>query len=473
MGLERILRKGLASAALLVALGSGNLSCTDSEKVIPHFEVKYALTDANGVARFVDNEMGEFSVTVLNGDGTRSSTEGALVTYFDGEDGNAMYTQHPDFSNPDFRFFTDDDLATASLTVSSIPTWEGWALVGSSAEHDIARDYVEWASQEAHNGFGYYGCSTFQKVETGHKFGSHVYAAAQRLGPVAAVNTISDNMTRVWNILAGQSEEGSIEHFEAEECEAFQFFGFIPNYDGWTSPTGGIVIPFCYTPTDTEIYTDNGVDDNCNGIIDEGVSNPIGDDDDVSDDDDFSDDDDSTPAVSSCTGSEYLCDDFENGSLRSIWELVTGSVSESDGRLLFNSNSTIRSNFPIEVGSNQYNITLLSDIVAGYNSSVRLGDDYNGWIRVQHYQGTVTASCKPGYGDETIFEGDTISLSIGSQYDLEISAYGGHASVFVNNQVLLTRDNCFGGPGDTRIELRLANGSGDAMEIERIEVDEF
>ena len=433
----------------------------------PHFEVKYAITDSSGHAQFNDNEAGSFSIPVLDGDGARSTTEGALVTFFDGEDSNVFYAEHPDFNTPGFEVFTgiDSSSSTATDTSENILslsltsyTWQGWRLNSDNgARHEAARDYVDWAAQEGSENWGYYGCTTFKEMEDGHKFFSVVYAGAEKLGIVAAVNSISESITSALQIITGE-----LETYEAEECEAFQFFGFIPNHEEWTTPTGGIVVPYCYTPHETETYTDNGIDDDCDGIIDEGG---VGD-----DDDDAGDDDDDTSPDDVCTGTEQFCDGFEDGVVGSDWDEQEGSVSESDGKLKLEDHTYVRAAFQTELVSNEYSFKLESEIVSGEDYSIGISNNDWGWVRLEHRYGNLSASCYD-YVLEEMVEGNTISLSSGTVYGLEISVYGGHSSVFIGNDVIFSQDNCWM-TVDTRLEIQL-DANNDGVQLEHILVEDF
>tara|TARA_Y100000310_G_C20684705_1_gene818178 strand:- start:125 stop:1534 length:1410 start_codon:yes stop_codon:yes gene_type:complete len=469
VNLESILRKGVTLGVAAV-LALGPTACkNDIPEPIPHFEVKYAITDADGLAHFTDNESGSFTIPVLDGDGSRSIVEEALVVMFDGEDGDAFYAEHPGYNTPGFDVFAGVGNESNSNAKSVSPdvslsltsnTWQGWKLTEENGEqHKVARDFVEWATQEPNNGWGYYGCTTFEEMEDGHKFATVLYAAAEKTGLVTVVNSVSETITSVLQIITGE-----LETYEAEQCEAFQFFGFIPNYDGWVSPVGGIVIPFCYTPHDTETFTDNGVDDDCNGIIDEGGPGD--------DDDDTGDDDDTTPATS-CTGSEYLCDDFEDNSFdASLWDVESGNVDEENGMLKFDSDSAISSYFPTSLVSDQYSFKLLSEIVAGDWYTVTITNNDLGWVSIDHQYGEISAFC---YDIEEggFAYGDDMSLATDTRFDLEFSQYGGHSSVFVNDSILFSQDNCYANDSTSDLQLIVETHSGEGVELEKILVEEF
>lgn len=465
MTLESILRQGLALIGA-AALATGSLSCNkQQENEIPHFDVKYAITDSSGNAHFTDNESGDFSIPILDGDGARSTIEGALVVFFDGENSNAFYAEHPDYNTPGFDVFTsvdnsgtvakdeNDDYLSLSLTSN---TWQGWRLTSDNgARHEAARDFVDWATQEPGNGWGYYGCTTFSEMEDGHKFFSVIYAGAGKLGIVAAVNSASESITSALEIITGE-----LETHEAEECEAFQFFGFIPNYDGWSTPTGGMVIPYCYSISDNTFGLDeesiDGVDYDCDGTIGYG-------------DDDDTGDDDITPG-DGCTGSEQLCDYFEDESVSSQWDEESGSVSESYGRLKLEDHTNVTADFQTDLVSNDYSFKLLSEVISGEDYSIGISNNNWGWVRVEHRYGNISASCYD-YVSEEMVEGSTMSLTSGTTYDLEISVYGGHSSVFVGDSPLFSQDNCWLN-NDSLLQIQL-DANNDGFDLEYIVVDRF
>jgi hypothetical protein len=472
MSLEKIVKK--TSKLLPLALVAPILSCQKScseQKNVPHFEVKYAITDSNGEATFVDDQNNEnVTIYVKSENSSGSGVADALVVFFDGDGSEAYYSEHPDYNTPAFEIYEHNSSHTLVLTGT---TWVGWSVEAERNEdlHASSRQFVDWATKEKNNGWGYYGCTTFTELEEGRKLATVLYASAKQLGLVAAVNSFSATIQEVLEIFVGE-----LETKEAKECEAFQFFGFIPNIDGWVSPTGGIVIPYCYTPASTETYTDNGVDDDCDGIIDEGGSSEH-------DDSGNSTEDDTGNNYSNiiCSSSAAFCDDFEDGVFDStkwyVYDVDTGSslssLPEENGRLQINGHYKVYTEeFDTPLASDEYSINLESKI---YPSSEFYLNAYlpgtSSGITVTGDGSKVSAYCFENDGEEE-------TMSANGDIELEIKVSQNHSSVYVNDNLLLSQNDCMNEMNTSSIgrgmQVVINNkNSGDLLELDYLLVEKF
>ena len=476
MTLEKLIGRSLTLAPLvLLAAGVGCKKEEPNLGLVPHFDVQYDISDTNGYAHFTDTQSGEdFSLPIYSENTNGTTIPGALVMFFDGENSDVFYSEHPDYNTPGFDIFAsaNDELNSSTKRVSSSAgltmtsnTWQGWTLTeNNGSRHEAARDLVDWATKEKNNGWDYFGCTTFEEMEDGHKFFSVLYAGISKLAPVAAVMSYSETITTALEIVVGE-----LETKEAEECEAFQFFGFIPNMNGWVTPTGGIVIPFCYTPKLSEIYTDNGIDDDCNGEIDEGGSGTV-----------VVPTDTGEPGTGTsmdCSDARYLCDDFEDGLFdNSLWTINKGSVNETGGMLKFDDYSEISSYFLIDLTTlHEYSFKLLSEIVAGDDYEVVVTKNDWGWIAVTNRSGSIYASCYNSDIGDMVYS-EQLDLVKGTRYNLELAVSDSHSSAFINDSILFTQDGCWLDNvsfSTDELELLVRTGYGTGVELENISVDEF
>ena len=439
--LEYLLREQKRLAKIIAgSIALSTLGCSANNQ-IPHFEAKYGITDENGFAHFVDNESGEFSIKVDSSSLERDNVVGAEVIFFDGYNSDGFYAQHPEHASPDFKLFNSvavnngsDDAtgvnSNASLTLSPL-SWQGWSLTQFDEGYSGTKEFVDWATMEINNGWGYHGCAIFEDIDLGHRFGSLLYTGAKRLSPVAAVQSFSENLSSIFEFISGP-----LETREAEECEAFHWFGFIPNTDEWVSPTGGIVIPYCVENLDNiETNTGDGIDNDCDGEIDEidfgeGSNGNEG----------------NTNAITcSDLGNSYFCDDFENNNLSSDWILDYGGVNVSNGWLNLEEDSSIYREVVTNFADDQFDIKLLMKAqFGGSNSTIVLSNRNFGGIALFQEGDNLYARCGDNVSGEIVYS-DDMAIDRNRDYDIEISLYNGRVSAFIDDFLLFGQDNCFAG----------------------------
>ncbi|MBT4446156.1 hypothetical protein HOA92_06855 [archaeon] len=473
MSLEKIVSRNKSMLPLLLTLPF--ISCQkpaiEEIKSVPHFEVTQKLTDSSGIAKFVDDQSGE-DVTIYVKSETSSGpgVAGALVVFFDGDGSEAFYSEHPDYNTTDFQIYEHNSSHTLTLTSN---TWQGWSVTRKKNEslQKSSRQFVDWVLHEKNNGWGYFGCSLFEDIKDERKLPSMLYAGASKTSPVAAINTVSETIQTILGIFVND-----LELKEAEECVAFQRFGFIPNLDGWVSPSGGMVLNYCYTPASTETYTDNKIDDDCDGEIDEGGSS--------------SGSGSGGGSDFECSGDEFFCDDFNDGDLSSDWNFESGYPTLSGGKMKFEEAAKATHGLYIDVtGEHEHSFRMLSEIVSGTGYDIQIKAEarvaesggvefYDGYVQIWNHEGKIWAECYDFVNNRYV-EGDERTLNPGENYQLEIVDSQGHISVYINESTLLfSQDNCFEdfpiNAGDLDLlTIEINNAYNDGPDFNYFSVDRF
>ncbi len=284
----------LLASALLVAL-IGSQGCTNKDYEV---DFKELITNSGGIAQTTDSQTGENrEFHVQRDDG--SPIEGAIVDYIDANHFEFAIISYDDGARDgnitpvSIILPGGDDQEDISVVLSETGfLWEDYQQTGSTDRrnrYEAAHDVTNWAATSP-DVFGYRGCRTFESIQSDNRnVGVFLYDVAKAALPyVSLISTSAQSGQEMIN-MANEMGNGLPSIFsDPEECEAFQTFIFGPDYEGefantWT-PTFSIMANLCVETIPDDEIANNGIDDNCDGFIDENGS--IGDDDDGDDDDD-------------------------------------------------------------------------------------------------------------------------------------------------------------------------------------------
>ena len=221
-----------------------------------NYAFKSGLTNDEGKIFFKDDQTGK-SVTILVRNSSGKALKGARVLFFDGYGFEGFQAQATGYSAV-FRLFDHNSTHTLSLTPSP---WAFHKLDGSqnSASLTTGGNFSTWAKKT----WKYYGCVTAKQAEFARDRVTYILKYSEKVPGIGAaviiVNKIYSARDKITQLLI------NFGILKGGECAAYHRYGFIP---GNSIPTGGIVFTECIEKTEDEVC--NQIDDDCDGVADEG-----------------------------------------------------------------------------------------------------------------------------------------------------------------------------------------------------------
>lgn len=435
-------------AGILLATG-----CTRD----PQFELKFPESTSGNVADFgSDSDDSDVTIFVYDSDG--DEVDDAECVWFDrtdGDKGELFHCYSPSSGLSGLDVYEHNSSHDLSLTSNNnIP----WLLERSRNRvlHDTMSDFGHWS---AYSDQLYLGCSTYAEMKEGRELASLVFSTSKKLAPVAWITSITDSIqTSLETLLDSELiDQSDIE----TDCWAIQYFSFTGFWDEGENMHAAIGSAYCVAEPEVEV-SGNGIDDDCDGIVDENGG---------SDTDDTWNDDTGNPNTT-CTGLEYLCDDFENGSLASFWN-TEGDVSETYGMMVVGENSEVSADFEIDLTTvHDYSFLLLTEIVSGEDYKITVTNNDWGWAAIEHRNGSMYATCSTPEG---LVQGDSVSLPTGTRNELELSVSDSYTYAFVNGNSLFGQEDCWSeSSGNTdELEFVVTSRYGAGPELEYITIVPF